>query len=499
MVDVLNLFNSLSLSDLFVCRDVLNDVIQKKIVNDKVNSSTKDIRDFVTEAKDFVPSGSPLYDKIQADIESFKFIGSDTPHKTSSIWLSDTDESYDWTSATTGRTFTNKAHSLSDLQGINELCGKINAEFEVELNSCLVTYYPSGTAGLRLHADNEVDMDRNSPICIVSFGADRHVDFLHKYQPTTSTPMLTLSSCDGSLYSMLPGCQEFFRHRVKADKSVNDPRISLSFRKKLSQNEINSNANVVHVTGNIPSPVKQLIQKFERPSLNSAASTASSTSTPRPNITTPPPPPQLHKKNCTVLFGTSISKHVKAENLGLRKGKKFVNLSSSGARMTRVGRTYTSITNIMDKFAYEDTRVHEVEKVLLNLATNDIRFESGGVGKHAKSAEDVVAKARTMFPGAQIIVICTLPMRNIYRYTVDNFLGINGILEGLCIKYNCTFVDCFWDFLSDDRRDINRGLYCFDGLHLNRYGIAVLTNWVSYIINNNFNNVINTLPNFYNY
>jgi len=491
MVDVLKLFNDLSLSDLFVCRDVLNDVIQKAIVNDRVNSSTKDIGDFVTEAKDFVPSGSPLHDKIQADITSFKFNELDTPHKTSSIWLSDTDESYDWKSTTSGKTFSNKAHRLSDLQGINELCGKINAEMNVELNSCLVTFYPSGTAGLRLHADNEVDMDRNSPICVVSFGADRRVDFLHKYQSTTSTPLLTLSPGNGSLYSMLPGCQEFFRHRVKADKTANGPRISLSFRKKLSQKEINSNANVVHVTGNIPSPVKQLIQKFE-PSYP-AASTASSTRSPSTN-TNPPPPPQFHKKNCTVLFGTSISKHVKAENLGLMKGKKFVNLSSSGARMTRVGRTYTSITNIMDKFAYEDTRAYEVEKVLLNMATNDIRFERGGVGKYAKSAEDVIAKARTLFPGAQIIIICTLPMRNIYWYTVDNFLGINGILEGLCVKYNCTFVDCFWDFLTDDRRDIKRSLYCFDGLHLNRYGIAVLTNWVSYIINNNFNSVINTLP-----
>jgi len=148
----------------------------------------------------------------------------------------------------------------------------------------------------------------------------------------------------------------------------------------------------------------------------------------------------------------------------------------------------------MDKFAYEDSRAYEVEKVVINMGTNDIRFDKGGVKKHEKSAEEVLAKAHALFPGAQVIVICTLPMRNIYTYTVRNFMGINWLLEDLCVKFNCTFVDCFMDFLRDDLWDINRGLYCFDGLHLNRFGIQVLTKWFSYIVNMNFNSVIKELP-----
>jgi alkylated DNA repair dioxygenase AlkB len=264
MVDVQKLFCELSLHDLFKCRDILNNVIEKALIEDKASTAAKDIKEYCHYSPDYVPKSSPLYDTVQSDIEAFKFKELNLPdNQTASKFLCDSDEPYTWDSAKSGKSYVNKAHKMSEFQGIKELCGKINADLGTDLNSCLVTFYPNGTSGVRLHADGEEDMDRNSPICVLTLGVERCVEFLHKYQPPQTALVLSFSPSDGSMYSMNPGCQDFFRHRVKSDKSVNGSRVSLSFRKKLSVEEIQSNANVIHVAEKACSPVKKLIKQFE--------------------------------------------------------------------------------------------------------------------------------------------------------------------------------------------------------------------------------------------
>ena len=119
MVDVQKLFSELSLHDLFKCREVLNIVIERALIEDKATTATKDIKEYCHYSQDYVPKSSPLYDTVQADIESFKFKELDLPdNHTASKWLCDLDEPYTWNSAKLGKSYVNKAHKMSEFQGV---------------------------------------------------------------------------------------------------------------------------------------------------------------------------------------------------------------------------------------------------------------------------------------------------------------------------------------------------------------------------------------------
>ena len=108
---------------------------------------------------------------------------------------------------------------------------------------------------------------------------------------------------------------------------------------------------------------------------------------------------------------------------------------------------------------------------------------------------NIVKKLKCYFPGACIVVQSVLPMRNLYWYTVENVLGFNNILKNVCKAYNCYYLDCFSRFLSEDKRDQNKGLYN-NWLHLNKWGRNVLCKWLSLVTNTNsnmFNMVIDSL------
>ena len=125
----------------------------------------------------------------------------------------------------------------------------------------------------------------------------------------------------------------------------------------------------------------------------------------------------------------------------------------------------------------------DVEKLIFNFGTNDIHFEKNGVEKFREPTFELIEKAKSLFPDAIIFIVCTLPMRNMYTYTVRNFHGFNRILNDVCQKMNCVFVDCFSSFLTSDLRDINKALYSRDNVHLNRRGLALLCAWLKAVIN----------------
>ena len=71
----------------------------------------------------------------------------------------------------------------------------------------------------------------NDPIAVVTVGAQRKIEFFHNYQSPSDSPVLSISPAHGSLYIMASGCQDYFRHRVPADRSCNSIRASFSFRR----------------------------------------------------------------------------------------------------------------------------------------------------------------------------------------------------------------------------------------------------------------------------
>ena len=82
-------------------------------------------------------------------------------------------------------------------------------------------------------------------------------------------------------------------------------------------------------------------------------------------------------------------------------------------------------------------------------------------------------------------------MRKAYPYTVSNVNGFNRLLQDICWRFNCIYIDCFDKFLDGDYYDYNKFLYV-DWHHLNRRGLTVLAECLKCVINN-----ADRYPNYY--
>ena len=138
-----------------------------------------------------------------------------------------------------------------------------------------------------------------------------------------------------------------------------------------------------------------------------------------------------------------------------------------------------------------------MDKVILSVGTNDIKFHSTlGYKPHPSNARDIaskamlkfrqpmvelVKKAQCLFPGAAIFVQSVIPMKNRYWYTVGNVHGFNSLLHDICRAYNCHYIDCSSRFLDINGCNTNTQLFR-DWLHLNRWGKNILSNWFGYIV-----------------
>ena len=97
-----------------------------------------------------------------------------------------------------------------------------NAHF----NACLLNLYHNGDEGMAWHADDEPELERDSPIASVSLGAERRFDFKHRETDERVSVMLE----HGSLLLMDAISQMHWLHQLPKTKKVNDLRINLTFR-----------------------------------------------------------------------------------------------------------------------------------------------------------------------------------------------------------------------------------------------------------------------------
>ena len=98
----------------------------------------------------------------------------------------------------------------------------------------------------------------------------------------------------------------------------------------------------------------------------------------------------------------------------------------------------------------------------------------GNMAVFSKPVENVVNRLRYHF--GNDVTICfqsVLPMRNLYTYTVKNFLGFNCLLKEICHNMGCRYLDWFNLFLDADGYDINFSLFA-DNVHLNRDGYNLI-------------------------
>lgn len=97
---------------------------------------------------------------------------------------------------------------------------------EVCFNSCLLNYYPTGADGMGYHADDEPELGSQPIIASLSLGATRK--FVLKHKKAQHKVELHLES--GQLIVMRGDTQQYWKHTVTKTKSVQQGRISLTFR-----------------------------------------------------------------------------------------------------------------------------------------------------------------------------------------------------------------------------------------------------------------------------
>jgi len=93
-------------------------------------------------------------------------------------------------------------------------------------NSCLLNLYHNGSEGMAWHSDGEKDLKKDGAIASISFGAERKFSFKHKNTKETVSIILE----HGSMLVMKDKTQTNWLHRLPPTKTVNTPRVNLTFR-----------------------------------------------------------------------------------------------------------------------------------------------------------------------------------------------------------------------------------------------------------------------------
>lgn len=101
-------------------------------------------------------------------------------------------------------------------------------------NSCLLNLYHNGEEGMAYHSDGEKDLKKNGAIASLSFGAERKFSFKHKFTKEKVDLLLE----HGSLLVMKDQTQSFWLHRLPPTKKVFTPRINLTFRTIVKEENI---------------------------------------------------------------------------------------------------------------------------------------------------------------------------------------------------------------------------------------------------------------------
>lgn len=130
------------------------------------------------------------------------------------------DEPFSYTYSKTTKT------ALPWTQMLLELKGIVQAESKETYNSCLLNLYHDGSEGVAWHSDGEKDLKKNGAIGSLSLGAERKFAFKHKQSKQTHSLVLD----HGSLLVMKGTTQTHWLHRLPPTKTMDTPRVNLTFR-----------------------------------------------------------------------------------------------------------------------------------------------------------------------------------------------------------------------------------------------------------------------------
>ena len=249
-----------------------------------------------------------------------------------------------------------------------------------DMNSCLVSRFPSYKATLSLHSDNENIISQGSSICTVSFGAPRNLQFVinGKVAPNGKrdlAPDLVLPAVDKTMNIMKPGAQKLIKHAVGQGEHTDNPsgstRFSLSFRRVTSEVATCENNLVDDVTA-----------------------------------------PEKPKRNVVLVAGDSFPARLKSDLLG--KGKKDVrNIAKGGRKIDQVRQDICDFIKSNPELS--------VSKVFISVGANDIRYCENSISHLKNGIKNLMRTIKDNLPNAKIWFQSILPIHpmvlNIYPET----------------------------------------------------------------------------------
>jgi alkylated DNA repair dioxygenase AlkB len=109
----------------------------------------------------------------------------------------------------------------------NDISLEVNNNKLYDFNYCLLNLYNDGNENIGMHSDDESAMIPFSPVVSLSLGETRHFDIHHKIN-TDEKYRYDINF--GDIMVMGGAFQTKFKHGVPVQKTVKNPRISLTFR-----------------------------------------------------------------------------------------------------------------------------------------------------------------------------------------------------------------------------------------------------------------------------
>ncbi|WP_417319748.1 alpha-ketoglutarate-dependent dioxygenase AlkB family protein [Emcibacter sp.] len=145
-------------------------------------------------------------------------MGKEITTKRKVAWYADKPFDYRYSGVTkVALPWTRELRELKQL--VEDNCGEV-------FNSCLLNLYHSGEEGMAWHSDAEKALKKDGAIGSLSLGAERNFSFRHKKTKNRVSRLLQ----HGSLLVMKDTTQTHWLHRLPPSKTVQRPRINLTFR-----------------------------------------------------------------------------------------------------------------------------------------------------------------------------------------------------------------------------------------------------------------------------
>ena len=375
---------------------------------------------FVSYHRSFIDDSSFLSD-IWSELESLDLYRPNSK-KTQSCWLSPNNS--------------NEANSIQKFPNIMKLLNQVSKHESVpngSLDCCNIICYSNDSKTLRLHSDNESNINQAHPICTFSIGAQRCIELVpHGSNYTHVVRSLSLES--NSLYTMHSGCQAVLQHRVlrgSSHKPSNQVRYSVSFRKcKSDINPDRSHAPLVDTLDVASNPIP-----------------------------------------ATLIAGDSFPARLDKERIGKKK-KVILNIADGGNRIPDVVHSLKEFRNNSDDAKYV------INQIFVSVGTNDIGYcYHRGVSHLKGELFGLVRTIKNLFPNCKIHVQSLLPLPVAHdnrEYIIRNVLDFNKLIYHVCSHEKVFILNVFRNFLFEGYRNPKLFNKSATDIHPNSRGLGIL-------------------------